>query len=113
MRLAGRICFLAIGWSLLVGVCAGKATHKAKDEACLACHADATLTKEVIGKTVSLQVDGEKFKHSVHGSMLGCVDCHANVKAEPHETTPKKVACVQCHAEQQQEYKHSFHAKAH
>ena len=44
-----------------------RAEHKVKDQDCLACHSDATLTKDVNGKQASLFVDAAKFKHSVHG----------------------------------------------
>ena len=52
---------------LLGSTCAARAQHKLKDEDCLSCHSDSTLTTEVNGKTVSLFVDGTKLKHSIHG----------------------------------------------
>ena len=79
---------------------------------CLACHSDATLTHEVNGKTVSLHVDPQAFKDSIHGSMFTCVDCHTDVKSAAHETAPKKITCATCHADQQAAYDRSFHAKA-
>jgi len=79
---------------------------------CLACHSDAGLTHEVNGKQVSLHVDPEAFKNSIHGSMFICVDCHADVKSAAHETTPKKISCASCHADQQAAYDRSHHAKA-
>ena len=44
-------------------------------------------------------VDETKFKHSVHGRMFTCVDCHTDVKSLAHETPPAKVSCAQCHAD--------------
>jgi cytochrome b subunit of formate dehydrogenase len=79
---------------------------------CLACHSDATLSHEVNGKTVSLHVDSEAFKHSIHGSMFTCVDCHTDVKSAAHETTPRKISCATCHADEQAAYDRSHHAKA-
>ena len=35
------------------------------------------MTKQVNGKKVSLYVDESKLKHSIHGGMFACVDCHA------------------------------------
>ena len=64
------------------------------------------------GKPVSLAVDADKFKVSIHGSILACVDCHADVKSSPHEARPAKVDCSTCHAEQQSAYDRSYHAKA-
>src|SRR4051812_39335542 len=51
-----------------------------KSAECLACHSDASLAKDVDGKAVSLHVDEGKFKNSIHGSMFGCTDCHADIK---------------------------------
>jgi len=95
---------------------AGKPTSKeppkpTADE-CLACHSDATLSHEENGKTVSLHVDPQAFKDSIHGSMFTCVDCHTDVKSAAHETTPKKITCATCHADEQAAYDRSFHAKA-
>jgi len=99
---------LLFSWNSLA-----RAQHKPKDAECLACHADPTLTTtDATGKTVSLTVDADKFKQSIHGSMFSCVDCHKDVKSSPHEKTPAKIACAQCHADAQAAYQHSFHATA-
>ena len=78
---------------------------------CLACHGDATMSKDEGGKQVSLYVNEEHFKGSIH-SMFNCVDCHTDVKTSPHEATPAKLSCATCHAEQQAAYDRSFHAQA-
>lgn len=85
---------------------------KPTNDDCLACHSDATLTHEVNGKAVSLSVDPQKFKDSIHGSMFTCVDCHTDVKSAPHEQTPAKITCATCHADEETAYERSFHAKA-
>jgi cytochrome b subunit of formate dehydrogenase/DnaJ-class molecular chaperone len=87
------------------------AQHKLKNEDCLACHGDASLSVDVNGKPHSLFVDAGKLKHSVHDSMFTCVDCHTDVKSLAHETPPKKITCVQCHADAQTAYEHSTHAR--
>jgi cytochrome b subunit of formate dehydrogenase len=79
---------------------------------CLACHSDATLSHETNGKPVSLHVDPQKFKDSIHGSMFTCVDCHTDVKTSAHETPPKRITCATCHADQQAAYEKSFHGKS-
>jgi cytochrome b subunit of formate dehydrogenase len=79
---------------------------------CLACHNDSSLSKEVNGKQISLYVNEEKFKASMHGAMFQCVDCHKDVKAVPHEPAPARVDCGSCHAEVEKKYNESFHAKA-
>ena len=89
-----------------------KEPPKPTADECLACHSDAGLTHEVNGKNVSLQVDPQKFKDSIHGSMFTCVDCHTDVTSAAHETTPKKISCATCHADEQAAYNRSFHSKA-
>ena len=79
---------------------------------CLACHSDTSLSHEENGKPVSLHVDPQAFKDSIHGSMFTCVDCHTDVKSAAHETPPQKITCATCHADQQAAYERSFHAKA-
>ncbi len=113
MRSAGKLCALAIVVLLLSWTSLARAQHKPKDADCLACHADPTLsTTDANGKTVSLTVDAEKMKQSIHGGMFSCVDCHKDVKSSPHENTPARITCAQCHADEQAAYKHSFHAIA-
>jgi cytochrome b subunit of formate dehydrogenase len=111
VNLARRILAYPLAFSLLASASALRAEHKLKNDDCLACHSDQTLTKEEIGKKVSLAVDGDKLSHSIHGSMFSCVDCHKDVKSLAHETQPKKIACADCHSDAQQAYAHSLHAK--
>jgi cytochrome b subunit of formate dehydrogenase len=91
---------------------ATSAAQKPTNDDCLACHGDASLTQEVNGQTVSLHVDADKFKNSMHGGMFSCVDCHTDVKTAPHANTPAKISCATCHADEQAAYSHSFHALA-
>jgi cytochrome b subunit of formate dehydrogenase len=88
-----------------------KPAAKMTNDDCLACHNDASLTKDVNGKSVSLHVDETKFKASIH-SAFGCVDCHADIKAFPHDPAPVAPKCATCHADQQTAYDHGVHAKA-
>ena len=78
---------------------------------CLQCHADASLTKDVNGKSVSLQVKEENFKNSIHGQMFQCTDCHKDITSLPHDKVAK-VDCAQCHSDEQKQYDGSLHAKA-
>jgi cytochrome b subunit of formate dehydrogenase len=112
--MGARNKFFALVLSLAFSLFASHAfaAKKPANDDCLACHSDATLTKDVNGRQVSLQVDPDHFKNSIHGTVLSCVDCHQGVKAEPHETPPPKVTCAQCHADQQAAYDRSYHAKA-
>jgi len=109
----GRIILAqTLALSLLAWASTVNAAQKLKDADCLACHSDSTLTQDVNGKTVSLFVDENKLKHSIHGGMFACVDCHKDVKSLVHEAPPQKVTCAQCHADAQLAYSHSTHAIA-
>jgi cytochrome b subunit of formate dehydrogenase len=113
MKCLGKMYVPALAVFLLLWSCVAEAQKKPKDAECLACHADPTLTTtDANGKTVSLAVDAEKMKQSIHGGMFSCVDCHKDVKSSPHETTPAKVRCAQCHADAEKAYQHSYHAMA-
>ena len=100
---------LAVG---TISAASKKDPPKPTVDECLACHSDATLSHEVNGKTVSLHVDPQAFKDSIHGSMFTCVDCHTDVKSAAHDTPPQHITCATCHADQQAAYERSFHAKA-
>jgi cytochrome b subunit of formate dehydrogenase len=112
VKTSRNILVQSLALSLFCCACAARAEQKPKDKDCLACHSNSTLTTEVNGKQVSLYVDESKLKHSVHGDLFACVDCHKDVKGRAHETTPKKVTCAECHADAQQAYAHSLHATA-
>jgi cytochrome b subunit of formate dehydrogenase len=96
--------FLACGFNL-------HAAQKLKDADCLSCHGDHSFTTNENSKPVSLFVDQNQLKHSIHGKLLGCVDCHKDVTSLVHQNPPAKVACADCHAAAQSAYSHSMHAK--
>jgi cytochrome b subunit of formate dehydrogenase len=75
---------------------------------CMSCHADPDLTKTVKGKQISLAVQFDAFKKSVHGS-LSCTDCHAGIKELPHPDKLPPPQCASCHEAQSQEYAASIH----
>jgi cytochrome b subunit of formate dehydrogenase len=112
VKVSSRILLCTFAIFLLGSALPIRAQHKPKDEDCLTCHADNTLTKELNGKQISLFVDGKKLQHSIHGSMkLACVDCHKDVKTLAHDTPPQKVLCESCHADAKDVYAHSMHAR--
>jgi cytochrome b subunit of formate dehydrogenase len=96
---------------LLITPSPSYSAQKIKDADCLACHGDASLTSEENGKPVSLFVDPGKLKHSFHGRLFGCVDCHTDVKTLAHDAAPKKITCAGCHQAAQQAWTHSMHAR--
>ena len=105
----------AIVWCavlVLLHVASAAAAQQPTNQDCLVCHGDASLTRDVNGKAVSLHVDPDKFKNSMHGGMFTCIDCHTDIKTSPHETMPAKVSCATCHSEQQAAYDRSLHAKS-
>jgi len=108
---------IAIVVFLLMGLCGAAraeekgAPQKLKDQACLACHHAGATAVGANGKQVSVGIDAAKLKHSVHGGLFSCVDCHTDVKSIPHVAPPNKVLCAQCHGDAQQAYANSFHAK--
>ncbi len=108
---SARVFSCTVTLSLFFWAAAVSAEKKPTNEDCLTCHSDSTLSNEVNGKKVSLFVDGGKFKHSIHGSMFTCVDCHKDVKGLVHESTPKKISCADCHADAMTAYSHSLHSK--
>ncbi|HZQ21355.1 MAG TPA: cytochrome b/b6 domain-containing protein [Terriglobales bacterium] len=105
------LCLIAVPTTAM-GADKAKVPVKPTNDDCLACHGDAAMTTEINGKQVSLAVNGDAFKVSIHGSMFACVDCHADVKTSPHENTPAKISCASCHGDEQAAYERSFHAKA-
>ena len=98
-------------WMLLLWGASSWGTPKIKDSDCLTCHGDSTLTTDENGKQVSLFVDKDKLKHSFHGRLFGCVDCHTDVKSLAHDAPPKKITCTGCHEAAQQAWARSMHAK--
>jgi cytochrome b subunit of formate dehydrogenase len=106
MRTLWPLIFLA---ALLA---APAARAQATNDDCLACHSDATLTKDVGGKQVSVHVAPEAFGASIHG-VLSCTDCHADIGEYPHPATVAKVACDSCHPDSVTAHDESIHGKAH
>jgi hypothetical protein len=75
--------------------------HGAVDNVeCLACHTDKEIVKKTPPgvKPISLFVDEEKFKKSVHGKLV-CNECHADMKTaeHPEKFVAQKVNCGSCH----------------
>jgi len=79
---------------------------------CLMCHEDPDLATERDGREVSLYVDLDKFRGSVHGEME-CVDCHQDLVDTdfPHKENPDLVDCSLCHDDVAEIYAGSLHGK--
>jgi len=68
---------------------------------CLMCHSNPDIETTRGGKTISLYVDEEEHKSSIHRN-VSCAQCHTGVSIEkkrPCETVTTKVDCSICHAE--------------
>ncbi|HSN68633.1 MAG TPA: cytochrome c3 family protein, partial [Thermoanaerobaculia bacterium] len=96
---------------LLALAAAPAAVAQATNDDCLACHSDATLTKDVGGKAVSVHVAPDKFTASIHGG-LSCTDCHGDISEYPHPEAVAKVACDSCHPDSVTAHDESIHGKA-
>ncbi|MBI3076769.1 MAG: hypothetical protein HYY85_07270, partial [Deltaproteobacteria bacterium] len=81
-------------------------------EACLACHSDPDLKKELEkGRVVSLFVDAAHLARSPHKGFT-CVQCHADIREVPHTqppATPGVEVCQGCHQKAVAEYRESAH----
>ncbi len=80
--------------------------NKDKDEACLACHGQAGM-KSDSGKSIS--IDPAKHAASAH-AVLGCKDCHTDIKDFPHPTKVLKVQCATCHSDEAKAFPASAHS---
>jgi cytochrome b subunit of formate dehydrogenase len=83
-----------------------QAKSSPSDADCLACHGQKDL-KSSAGH--SLFVDPAKHKASVH-SMLGCTDCHTDIKEFPHPARVAQVSCTTCHADETSDMAKSVHS---
>ncbi len=88
------------------------------NEGCLRCHAAQGLNTKFEGKTVSLYVDVEKYKKSMHGTMA-CTYCHTNIADYPHTNALQGKAlqaqvnreCSRCHKDIAPMYNNSIHSQ--
>jgi hypothetical protein len=85
---------------------------------CLTCH-HQKLTKSVNGEVLSLAINEEWIKHSVH-SQHSCTDCHTSYSKSIHPTPELKSlrdltitaseACARCHPDKSAQHKGSVHS---
>ena len=82
------------------------AAASAADQECLACHGQAGMKSDA-GKSIS--IDPAKHEASAH-AVLGCKDCHTDIKEFPHPAKPRRVQCATCHADEAKAFPASAHA---
>jgi hypothetical protein len=84
----------------------------AENADCLNCHKNPRLSKgKKDGSLLSLYVNEEAFKASVHGAAgMGCMDCHQEAKPTFHPAAGfPEVGCASCHPDQVETYKKTTH----
>ena len=84
----------------------------AENADCLNCHKNPRLSKgKKDGSLLSLYVNEEAFKTSVHGAAgMGCTDCHQEAKPNFHPAAGfPEVGCASCHPDQMETYKKTTH----
>ncbi len=82
------------------------------DGTCMACHSDPNLKMEKDGERISLFVDIEEHKSSVHAN-TACVKCHYDVHPDK-DPVCKDIApvdCAVCHADEVGNYQQGIHGK--
>jgi uncharacterized protein with PIN domain len=109
--LSKALWMLTISAGLLVILTVSTLAQENSD--CLMCHSDTALTKKRAGRAISLHVDENKFKTSIHGK-LTCIACHADLKGKemPHDENLAKPQCGTCHSAEQALYQECKHGKA-
>ena len=96
------------------------APHKARkvyydegmaDGDCLSCHDDPELSKAREGRNVSLHVDHDLLRESMHNG-VACAQCHTGCtpsEFRPCSTITEKVDCSVCHTDQVDQHTRSVH----
>lgn len=84
---------------------------------CLTCHGQK-LTKSINGEVISLTIDEEWIRHSVH-NRHGCADCHSSYSKQdhPHPTLGSirelsiaaSESCSRCHPDKSAQHKGGIH----
>jgi len=98
-----------------LGVLFATPSHAQTADDCLDCHDDEDLTKNTEGKVISLFVDIDAYRASIHGvEELECIDCHLDLEDfdGDHEEELEAVDCTMCHDDIGDVYAGSLHGLA-
>ncbi len=93
------------------------------DETCLACHTTGGLTLTLPStEVISVTIDPQVLKNSVHGSVATCTSCHAQNSTIPHPPVTRQTfreykveraqACRACHSNVAEQFDRSIHGRA-
>jgi len=77
-----------------------------QDEACLACHGTAGMKSD---KGRDIYVNPARHALSAH-AVLGCRDCHSDIKVFPHPAEIVRVQCATCHEDEAKSLSASAHS---
>lgn len=94
-----------------------EATKRFNDQ-CFTCHDAEGLKTTYNGKTISLYVNAQLYKDSIHGTN-SCATCHVGITIYPHQTTKYdrhfvvqvNRQCQRCHQDIDKIYEDSIHGK--
>ncbi|HTN70961.1 MAG TPA: hypothetical protein VMO00_07705, partial [Methylomirabilota bacterium] len=111
MRQTNRLCFWIAAMIVFVLHAPAVGAQPVSKEVCLGCHSVSGMQKTRGGKTISLQVEKERFEQSVHRA-FDCTVCHSDISQVPHKPELKPVQCENCHAASVKAYTSSIHGKA-
>ncbi len=84
------------------------------DSLCMSCHQNQDLHKVVDGEEVTLYVDEEDVRHSIHRTN-SCIKCHTDVSVsrDPVCRDSGQVDCSMCHPAEAVDYQASRHGMDH
>jgi cytochrome b subunit of formate dehydrogenase len=102
----GWLISVAFGLVLFPSSLFAQTSSPPSDSDCLTCHGQKDLKSASGG---SVFVDATKHKASVH-SILGCTDCHTDIKGYPHPEHVAKVNCASCHIDEMSDMAKSVHS---
>jgi hypothetical protein len=110
-RMGFKVRFLLFPFFVFLSL-GGFSAQAAENADCLNCHKNPRLSKgKKDGSLLSLYVNEEGFKASVHGAAgMGCTDCHQEAKPTFHPAAGfPEVGCATCHPDQAEAYKKTTH----
>ncbi|MBN2333101.1 MAG: hypothetical protein JXO49_03225 [Deltaproteobacteria bacterium] len=101
MQRYGRYVRLMVMSTLLIGLLVGSGYAALTNEDCFKCHKEVNLAAGGLqGEARSLFIDQERFKQTLHGQKLVCMDCHEGSDNKTHlRAGYPKVNCLACHSE--------------
>jgi hypothetical protein len=121
-RSPARASWVVVGAVAATLWAGGASAGAQKDEECLACHGDPTMSLKLpSGERRSLFVDHQALAGSVHGRDVRCTDCHPGMAELPHPARPYRneaefragfrEACKSCHFENYRQAFDSVHQR--